>query len=159
MQDPKFIPMQYSGPSFINPESVLLICIFFAVSAIVGVVLSQSWLVEAGKSLKNEDDAVKKAASVVTKDTDTSKSTAPTSAKPKVAPVPDLPLIVGLWSKFQANGAVSLSDEEILSLVDGGKIPSYALEKTLGDFTRAVKIRRDLICKIQLNAISLHSVV
>lgn len=157
MQDPQFIPMQYAGPTFINPESVLLICIFFAVSAIVGVVLSQSWLVEAGKSLKNEDDALKKAGSVAVKDT--SKSTAPTPAKPKIAPVPDLPLIAELWSKFQADGAVSLTDEGILSLVDGGKIPSYALEKTLGDFTRAVKIRRDLICKIKLNAISLHSVV
>ena len=40
----------------------------------------------------------------------------------------------------------SVSDEMIISLLDAGKIAGYSLEKTLGDFTRAVKIRRRIIC-------------
>ncbi|KAG0323698.1 3-hydroxy-3-methylglutaryl-coenzyme A (HMG-CoA) reductase isozyme [Dissophora globulifera] len=44
-------------------------------------------------------------------------------------------------------GAASVTDEELLMLVNGNKIPSYALEKTLGDLTRAVKIRRALISR------------
>ncbi|KAI8140220.1 3-hydroxy-3-methylglutaryl coenzyme A reductase [Fennellomyces sp. T-0311] len=41
----------------------------------------------------------------------------------------------------------SLHDEEVVSLVQNGKIAPYALEKTLGDFTRAVKVRRALISR------------
>lgn len=44
-------------------------------------------------------------------------------------------------------GAAAISDEEIVMLVNNNKIPSYALEKTLGDLTRAVKIRRALISR------------
>ncbi|KAG0319563.1 3-hydroxy-3-methylglutaryl-coenzyme A (HMG-CoA) reductase isozyme [Linnemannia gamsii] len=44
-------------------------------------------------------------------------------------------------------GASAVSDEELVMLVNSNKIPSYALEKTLGDFTRAVKIRRALISR------------
>ncbi|KAF8949195.1 3-hydroxy-3-methylglutaryl-coenzyme A (HMG-CoA) reductase isozyme [Haplosporangium gracile] len=44
-------------------------------------------------------------------------------------------------------GASAVSDEEMVMLVNSNKIPSYALEKTLGDFTRAVKIRRALISR------------
>lgn len=40
-----------------------------------------------------------------------------------------------------------LIDEEVIMLAQKGKIQPYALEKMLGDFTRAVKIRRALICK------------
>ncbi|KAF5021136.1 hypothetical protein F66182_6836 [Fusarium sp. NRRL 66182] len=40
-----------------------------------------------------------------------------------------------------------MSDEEVVSLSMRGKIPGYALEKTLGDFTRAVKIRRTIIAR------------
>jgi hydroxymethylglutaryl-CoA reductase (NADPH) len=43
-----------------------------------------------------------------------------------------------------SEGIVSLTDEEVINLVHNGKIPAYALEKTLKDFTRAVKIRRIL---------------
>ncbi|KXN72343.1 hypothetical protein CONCODRAFT_77852 [Conidiobolus coronatus NRRL 28638] len=43
-----------------------------------------------------------------------------------------------------SEGVTSLTDEEVISLVHNGKIPAYALEKTLKDFTRAVKIRRIL---------------
>ncbi|KAF2858997.1 3-hydroxy-3-methylglutaryl-CoA reductase 2 [Piedraia hortae CBS 480.64] len=40
-----------------------------------------------------------------------------------------------------------LEDDEIVQLSLGGKIPGYALEKTLGDKTRAVKIRRAVIAR------------
>ncbi|KAG9290093.1 hypothetical protein G9A89_010399 [Geosiphon pyriformis] len=44
-------------------------------------------------------------------------------------------------------GAVNLSDDEILMLATNGKIAQYALEKVLGNFERAVKIRRALISR------------
>jgi hydroxymethylglutaryl-CoA reductase (NADPH) len=40
-----------------------------------------------------------------------------------------------------------LTDEELVELSLKGKIPGYALEKTLGDMTRAVKIRRALVSR------------
>ncbi|KAF2265469.1 3-hydroxy-3-methylglutaryl-coenzyme A reductase [Lojkania enalia] len=40
-----------------------------------------------------------------------------------------------------------LTDEELIELSVKGKIPGYALEKTLGDKTRAVKIRRGLVSR------------
>jgi hydroxymethylglutaryl-CoA reductase (NADPH) len=43
--------------------------------------------------------------------------------------------------------APSLTDEELVELSLRGKIPGYALEKTLGDKTRAVKIRRGLVSR------------
>jgi hydroxymethylglutaryl-CoA reductase (NADPH) len=43
--------------------------------------------------------------------------------------------------------APSLTDEELIDLSLKGKIPGYALEKTLGDKTRAVKIRRGLVAR------------
>jgi len=47
---------------------------------------------------------------------------------------------------FEGEGVLALNDEEIILLSQHGKIAAYALEKILGDFTRAVKIRRALIC-------------
>jgi hydroxymethylglutaryl-CoA reductase (NADPH) len=40
-----------------------------------------------------------------------------------------------------------LSDEEIIMVVQSGKMAAYALEKVLGDFERAVHIRRALISR------------
>lgn len=40
-----------------------------------------------------------------------------------------------------------LTDEEVILLAQNGKIAAYALEKMLGDFERAVTIRRALICE------------
>ena len=40
-----------------------------------------------------------------------------------------------------------LTDEELVALSLRGKIPGYALEKTLGDKTRAVKIRRAVVSR------------
>ncbi|KAF7559760.1 hypothetical protein G7046_g4397 [Stylonectria norvegica] len=43
--------------------------------------------------------------------------------------------------------AHEMSDEEVVSMSMRGKIPGYALERTLKDFTRAVKIRRTIIAR------------
>lgn len=43
--------------------------------------------------------------------------------------------------------ARELEDEELIDLSARGKIPGYALEKTLGDMTRAVKIRRAVVSR------------
>ena len=44
-------------------------------------------------------------------------------------------------------GAILLNDEEIIIMVQKGKIAAYALEKLLKDHERAVAIRRALICE------------
>lgn len=43
-----------------------------------------------------------------------------------------------------------LSDEEVISIVQSGKMAAYALEKVLGDLERAVNIRRALISRDSL---------
>ncbi|KAF9164257.1 3-hydroxy-3-methylglutaryl-coenzyme A (HMG-CoA) reductase isozyme [Actinomortierella ambigua] len=48
---------------------------------------------------------------------------------------------------IRAKEASKVTDEELVMLATQNKIPSYALEKTLGDLTRAVKIRRALISR------------
>lgn len=44
-------------------------------------------------------------------------------------------------------GADLVSDEEVILMVQKGKLAAYALEKLLKDYLRAVKIRRALICE------------
>lgn len=44
----------------------------------------------------------------------------------------------------------ALNDEEVLSLVQSGKLAPYALEKALGDLTRAVRVRRALISRASI---------
>ncbi|KAH8817262.1 3-hydroxy-3-methylglutaryl-CoA reductase [Xylogone sp. PMI_703] len=53
---------------------------------------------------------------------------------------------------LQEKRAHELNDEEVIELSMNGKIPSYALEKTLKDFTRAVKIRRAIIARTKATA-------
>ncbi|KAL1918373.1 uncharacterized protein VTP21DRAFT_3033 [Calcarisporiella thermophila] len=48
---------------------------------------------------------------------------------------------------LKEQGSHLLSDEEIILLVQNGKVAPYALEKTLGDFTRAVRVRRMIISR------------
>ncbi|KAG0228563.1 3-hydroxy-3-methylglutaryl-coenzyme A (HMG-CoA) reductase isozyme [Actinomortierella wolfii] len=48
---------------------------------------------------------------------------------------------------IKAKEVEKVTDEELVMLASQNKIPSYALEKTLGDLTRAVKIRRALISR------------
>jgi hydroxymethylglutaryl-CoA reductase (NADPH) len=47
----------------------------------------------------------------------------------------------------KAKQAHFLNDEELIDLASRGKIPGYALEKTLGDMTRAVKVRRAVVSR------------
>ncbi|KAM3428831.1 hypothetical protein MY4824_008591 [Beauveria thailandica] len=50
-----------------------------------------------------------------------------------------------------------MTDEEVVAMSMRGKIPGYALEKTLGDFTRAVKIRRTIISRTKATSHITHS--
>jgi hydroxymethylglutaryl-CoA reductase (NADPH) len=47
-------------------------------------------------------------------------------------------------------GSHNLSDEEVILLVEKGKIAPYALEKALKDLERAVRIRRAVISRVSL---------
>jgi hydroxymethylglutaryl-CoA reductase (NADPH) len=72
--------------------------------------------------------------------------------KPKLAmSAPDTPTVPRTpqeMEKYLAEKrAHELSDEEVVALSLRGKIPGYALEKTLKDFTRAVKVRRSIISR------------
>ncbi|KAG1644778.1 hypothetical protein G6F44_002483 [Rhizopus delemar] len=53
----------------------------------------------------------------------------------------------------------ALSDEEIISVVQAGKLAAYALEKVLGDFERAVIIRRALISRASTTKTLEHSLL
>jgi hydroxymethylglutaryl-CoA reductase (NADPH) len=53
---------------------------------------------------------------------------------------------------LQEKRAPQLNDRELVELSLQGKIPGYALEKTLGDTTRAVKIRRAIISRTAATA-------
>ncbi|KAL5338355.1 hydroxymethylglutaryl-coenzyme A reductase-domain-containing protein [Aspergillus crustosus] len=48
---------------------------------------------------------------------------------------------------LQEGRALELADEEIVALSLSGKLPLHALEKTLKDFTRAVKVRRSIVSR------------
>lgn len=50
-------------------------------------------------------------------------------------------------SHGSSGGPSKLTDEEIITLVQEGKLAAYALEKVLKDLTRAVRIRRALISR------------
>ena len=63
--------------------------------------------------------------------------------------VPDEPRDLETCEKIfnGGEGAVLLNDEELIMLVQKGKVAAYALEKLLKDFERAVAIRRALISR------------
>ncbi|KAK4052630.1 3-hydroxy-3-methylglutaryl-coenzyme A (HMG-CoA) reductase isozyme [Microbotryomycetes sp. JL221] len=63
--------------------------------------------------------------------------------------VPDTPRELDVCVKIFDNGsgALLLNDEEIIMLVQKGKVQAYALEKLLKDYERAVAIRRALISR------------
>lgn len=52
--------------------------------------------------------------------------------------------------------ATDLEDHELVDLSLRGKIPGYALEKTLGDKTRAVKVRRGVVSRTPATAEFTH---
>lgn len=62
--------------------------------------------------------------------------------------IPDTPRSLDVCAKIFDNGvgAMLLNDEEIILLVQKGKVAAYALEKLLKDYERSVAIRRALIC-------------
>lgn len=53
--------------------------------------------------------------------------------------------------------AHEMTDEEVVAMSMRGKIPGYALEKTLKDFTRAVKVRRTIIARTKATSYITHS--
>ncbi|GAA5907481.1 hypothetical protein JCM6882_003872 [Rhodosporidiobolus microsporus] len=63
--------------------------------------------------------------------------------------IPDTPRELETCVKIfdNGNGAQLLNDEEVVMLVQKGKIAAYALEKLLKDYERAVAIRRALISR------------
>ncbi|GAA5824725.1 hypothetical protein JCM11251_005316 [Rhodosporidiobolus azoricus] len=63
--------------------------------------------------------------------------------------IPDTPRELETCVKIfdNGNGAQLLNDEEVVMLVQKGKIAAYALEKLLKDYERAVSIRRALISR------------
>ncbi|KAF5012274.1 hypothetical protein FDECE_1655 [Fusarium decemcellulare] len=62
-----------------------------------------------------------------------------------------------MYQMLQDNRASELSDEEIVWLSLRGKIPGYALEKTLDlDFDRAVRIRRAIVSRSKVSAGLVH---
>lgn len=66
--------------------------------------------------------------------------------------VPDTPRSLEVCVKIfdGGEGALLLNDEEIIMLVQKGKIAAYALEKVLKDYERSVFIRRALICELSI---------
>ncbi|KAK9387635.1 hydroxymethylglutaryl-coenzyme A reductase-domain-containing protein [Lipomyces mesembrius] len=65
------------------------------------------------------------------------------SIKPKQRPLP----VEEAVAMVKAGRTKELMDEDVISLTKSGKIPLYALEKQLGDCTRAVHIRRAVISR------------
>lgn len=59
---------------------------------------------------------------------------------------PNRPMEI-LDQMLKEKNAPKMTDEELIEMSLKGKIPGYALEKTLGDKTRAVKIRRGLVSR------------
>ncbi|RDA95666.1 hypothetical protein CP533_1214 [Ophiocordyceps camponoti-saundersi (nom. inval.)] len=73
--------------------------------------------------------------------------------KPKpTAPVQEHRSIAELDKLLAEKRAHEMTDDEVVSSSMRGKIPGYALEKTLKDFTRAVKIRRMIISRTKVTA-------
>ncbi|KAL6812762.1 hydroxymethylglutaryl-coenzyme A reductase domain-containing protein [Trichoderma camerunense] len=66
-------------------------------------------------------------------------------AKPKVE-VENRSMAV-LEKMLAEKRVTEMTDEEVVELSMRGKIPGYALEKTLKNFTRAVKVRRTIIAR------------
>lgn len=52
-----------------------------------------------------------------------------------------------VYEAGRGDNKIKLNDEEIILLVQRGRIATYALEKVLGDHERAVLLRRAIICK------------
>ncbi|SCU78769.1 LADA_0A07492g1_1 [Lachancea dasiensis] len=53
-----------------------------------------------------------------------------------------------LVEEMKSGGLKSMTNKEVVSLVTGGKLPLYALEKQLGDTLRAVAVRRRALAQL-----------
>jgi hypothetical protein len=116
----------------LDPQNVIITCLVLAVSSLFVAIMVQhrSSLSAATPVSDPKPPALKPAVSNPNSKTEKSVSTDT------------------VMSKLVELGSKALTDEEILYLVDNGSIPPYALEKKLEDFTRAVSIRRKLICTL-----------
>ncbi|KAJ3102498.1 3-hydroxy-3-methylglutaryl-coenzyme A (HMG-CoA) reductase isozyme [Phlyctochytrium planicorne] len=127
--------------------SVFLAAVFFSVVAILLVkVLSTPPLEEEPDSPVESAEAVK--SEVFEK---VAEAAEPNSAKHEVSKVAapsaaSCPLETK--SVPAKENLKDMNDEEISSLVSKGKVPLHSLESALGDYTRAVKVRRDAIDEI-----------
>ncbi|PHH74333.1 hypothetical protein CDD80_3172 [Ophiocordyceps camponoti-rufipedis] len=74
------------------------------------------------------------------------------ASRAKLIPVPENRPVAVLDKMVAEKRAHEMTDEEVVSSSLRGKIPGYALEKTLKDFTRAVKIRRMIISRTKVTA-------
>jgi hydroxymethylglutaryl-CoA reductase (NADPH) len=73
--------------------------------------------------------------------------------KPTEPPSPSIKRSFPELEKMLAEARIEeMTDEEVVTLSMRGKIPGYALEGTLKDFTRAVKIRRTIISRTKATA-------
>jgi hydroxymethylglutaryl-CoA reductase (NADPH) len=74
-------------------------------------------------------------------------------AQPDTKAAPSRPRTVAQMEQMlKEKKARQLTDKELVDLSMKGKIPGYALERTLGDTTRAVKIRRAIISRTPATA-------
>lgn len=62
-----------------------------------------------------------------------------------------------LDTMLAAKKAHEMNDDEVVLMSLRGKIPGYALEKTLKDYTRAVKVRRSIIARTKATSDFTHS--
>lgn len=74
--------------------------------------------------------------------------TPPAAAAPPPPPASDPPRDAEtVAAVYVASGAAALNDEEVILLVQRGQIAPYALEKTLCDYARAVRVRRAVLSR------------
>ncbi|KAJ5420344.1 hypothetical protein N7465_002863 [Penicillium sp. CMV-2018d] len=96
----------------------------------------------------------------VSSDNDSEAPSAPTQKSSKVTPpVQNISLSrtpAELDNLLKQIPITELNDEDVVSLSLRGKIPGYALEKSLKDRTRAVKVRRSIISRTPATADITH---
>ncbi|CDS02634.1 hypothetical protein LRAMOSA00039 [Lichtheimia ramosa] len=85
------------------------------------------------------DNSNNKASSPIVNTTPAPVTTTPKVSSDVIRPVDDCMALI--------KTPEALNDEEVIALVQHGKLASYALEKVLGDLTRAVRVRRALISR------------
>jgi hydroxymethylglutaryl-CoA reductase (NADPH) len=95
----------------------------------------------SASSSSGTEDAPSTAATTVLEDDEPTPSAAIAPAKPR-----SVDEVLAVFAS--GIGAKSVSDEEVILLVQKGKLAAYSLEKLLKNNDRAVRIRRALICAL-----------